>query len=129
MPTIRLTQRGIDSLTAGKWLTDYWDQTLPGFGVRVSKTGHKTFVVRYTRDGSKRRITIGPYPAFSLADARDKARSRISLTSRRSISAALRACQWGRMSTRELLHAVQRGEDPQAEPLPQQPPVTFGELA
>ena len=71
--------------------------------MRVSKTGHKTFVVRYTRDGSKRRITIGAYPAFSLADARDKAR--------------------------ELLHAVQRGEDPQAEPLPQQPPVTFGELA
>lgn len=103
MPTIRLTQRGIDRLTAGKWLTDFWDQTLPGFGVRVSKTGHKTFVVRYTRDGRKRRITIGPYPAFSLADARDKAR--------------------------ELLHAVQRGEDPQAEPVEQQPLVTFGELA
>lgn len=103
MPTIRLTQQGIDSLTAGKWLTDYWDQTLPGFGVRVSKTGHKTFVVRYTRDGSKRRITIGPYPAFSLADAREKGR--------------------------ELLHAIQRGDDPQAERQEERQAVTFGELA
>jgi len=103
MPTIRLTERGLSGLTAGKWLTDYWDRTLPGFGVRVSKSGRKSFVVRYTHDGSKRRVTIGPHPAWSLADARDQAR--------------------------EMLHAVQRGEDPQAPPEEEPEKLTFGELA
>jgi integrase len=71
--------------------------------VRVSKTGRKSFVVRYTHDGSKRRVTIGPYPAWNLADARDQAR--------------------------EMLHAVQRGEDPQAPPEEEPEKLTFGELA
>jgi len=50
----------------------YRDDTLPGFGIRVSKK-YKTFVVMY---GSKRQLkTIGRYPDLSLADARKKARA------------------------------------------------------
>jgi integrase len=45
-----------------------------GFGVRVSYGGKKVFVVRYRVNRRLRRLTIGPYPALSLADARRKAR-------------------------------------------------------
>jgi len=48
MARIRLTHRSIETLTADKWLTDYWDDRLPGFGVRVAQSGRKTFVVRYS---------------------------------------------------------------------------------
>ena len=76
MPTIRLTHRNIAGLTAGAWLTDYWDELLPGFGVRVSKdNSRRSFVVRYNEpDGTKRRVTLGAFPEVGLADARDKAR-------------------------------------------------------
>lgn len=76
MPTIRLTHRNIAGLTAGDWLTDYWDELLPGFGVRVSKDNSRhSFVVRYSEpDGTKRRVTLGVFPELGLADARDKAR-------------------------------------------------------
>ena len=46
----------------------YYDPGLPGFGVRVSQGGSKTFVVLY---GKKRhRRSLGRYPDISLAEAR-----------------------------------------------------------
>jgi len=76
LPTIRLNHRNIAGLTAGDWLTDYWDELLPGFGVRVSRdNSRRSFVVRYSEPGgAKRRVTLGAFPELGLADARDKAR-------------------------------------------------------
>ncbi|SDJ66694.1 Arm DNA-binding domain-containing protein [Aliiruegeria lutimaris] len=54
----------------------YFDAALPGFGVRVSQGGTKSFVVML---GEKRRLrTIGRYPAMKLADAR-KAAKRVQV--------------------------------------------------
>lgn len=49
---------------------EVWDEKIPGFGVRISPTGVKTFVMMYYAAGTKRRLTIGRYPVKSLADAR-----------------------------------------------------------
>ena len=50
----------------------YTDDTLPGFGVRVSQGGTKTFVLVY---GERReRVTLGRYPIITLAQAREKAK-------------------------------------------------------
>ena len=103
MPKVRLTHRGIAALEAGRWLTDYWDETLSGFGVRAHHNGRKSYFVRYTADGSRRRMTLGTYPALCLADARDKAKV--------------------------VLGRVARGEDPQAEKVADREAETFGELA
>jgi integrase len=50
----------------------YQDDSLPGFGVRVSPGGTKTFVVVYGY--SRERRSIGRYPVISLADARVEAK-------------------------------------------------------
>ena len=50
----------------------FYDDALPGFGVRVSQGGSKSFVVMY---GKKRQLrTLGRYPDLSLADARKEAK-------------------------------------------------------
>lgn len=50
----------------------HFDKVLPGFGVRVSQGGTKSFVVMY---GPKRRLkTIGRYPRLSLSKARREAK-------------------------------------------------------
>ncbi|NJL26400.1 MAG: tyrosine-type recombinase/integrase [Thermoanaerobaculia bacterium] len=103
MPKVKLTHRGIESFTAGKWLTDYMDDTLTGFGVRVHHTGKKVYFLRYIIDGTRRRMNLGTYPALSLADARDRAK--------------------------ELIGRLAKGEDPQAEKNAERQAETFGELA
>jgi len=52
---------------------DYWDQLTPGFGVRVSYGGRKSFQVLARINGKLKRTTIGSYPRVSLADARKQA--------------------------------------------------------
>ena len=46
----------------------YWDQSLKGFGVRVSVGGAKSWVIMSGRD--RRLTTLGRYPATTLKDAR-----------------------------------------------------------
>jgi hypothetical protein len=77
MASVGLTDRRIAALptpTVEQRQCDYWDPTMHGFGVRVSYGGKKAFVVRYRVNGRLRRLTLGPYPGLSLADARRKAR-------------------------------------------------------
>lgn len=50
----------------------YRDKSTPGFGVRVSQGGAKTFVLVHGQD--KRLITIGRHGVISLAQARTEAR-------------------------------------------------------
>lgn len=72
----RFTELWLKGVSApAKGQKDYYDssKTSPhGFGVRVSQGGSKTFFLMYTRDGKRRRWTIGRYPEVSLQDARRK---------------------------------------------------------
>lgn len=57
---------------------EYFDRTLPGFCLRVSEKGRKTFCLLYRVNGVKRRLTIGPYTGpGSLKHARDRARKAL----------------------------------------------------
>ncbi len=82
---------------------DYFDEKLPGFGLRVSYGGRKAWILLYRHNGAKRRLTIGPYPAISLANARDRAKA--------------------------LLRDVAMGKDPAAEKAAYRESETVADLA
>jgi len=69
MPVIELTAKTLRELRPidGK-RSEYFDATLPGFSVRVSPSGKKTFCVLYRRGRRLRRYTIGRTPPFSPED-------------------------------------------------------------
>lgn len=70
---MRLTDLQISKLKPPqKGQKTYFDDALPGFGVRVSQGGSKSFVVMHSR---KRKLrTLGRYPELSLKDARTAAK-------------------------------------------------------
>jgi integrase len=82
----RLTDRTLKALKPaqpGKHY-DVFDLGSPGFGVRVSDTGRKTFVLaaRYPGSDNPTRRALGLYGPLSLADARTKAGAWVKLLER-----------------------------------------------
>jgi hypothetical protein len=56
--------------------TVYWDQGLPGFGVKVTPRGRKVFIVMYRLGGAGSRLrkyTMRPYGRVTLPMARAQA--------------------------------------------------------
>lgn len=51
----------------------YWDSALPGFGLQVMASGHKSFVVSYRANGRKRRMSLKA--GLTLTDARKEAKA------------------------------------------------------
>src|SRR5438477_2896931 len=97
MPTIALTDTFCRSAKPlpGTERTDFFDKTVSGLALRVTKNGHRSwcFHFRAPADGRRARATIGTYPATGLAAARGKgleARAQIEAGNdpRASIAAA-----------------------------------------
>ncbi len=79
MPVRRLTAQSITALPANEGKrTEYFDASLPGFAVRVSASGRKSFCVLYRRGRRLRRYTLGKYPALSLSRARALAKEALA---------------------------------------------------
>jgi integrase len=89
MPQHHFTARWVDALNPpASGQVDYFDTASPSVGLRIAPSGRKTWMIMYRFHGRLRRLTLGTYPALSLADARSKA-----LTAK---------------------HTVEQGEDPAA---------------
>ena len=76
-----LTPRLIDALKPPRKLV--WDATVPGFAVRVTDNGAKTFVLvgRFSSRNPTARA-IGKVGAISLEEARSKAREWLDLVAK-----------------------------------------------
>jgi len=62
---------------------EVWDAALPGFGVRITERGHRSFVlVTRLRGGKPIRLTVGAYPALRPAVARELARDQLQAIAR-----------------------------------------------
>ena len=73
----KLTELGVARLKppqSGR--LDVWDSTLPAFGLRITATGARSYVVALRRPGAKNpsRIKVGDPSRMALADARAEAR-------------------------------------------------------
>ena len=50
------------------------DGTIPGLTLAASRTGTGSWILRYRVGGKQKEATIGQYPTWGIADARDKAK-------------------------------------------------------
>src|SRR5882724_1483181 len=62
MPRLKLTAPAIARLETLPEREIFWDTALPGFGVRVTQGGSKSFVVQYRPGGGGRSAPL--YPSF-----------------------------------------------------------------
>jgi integrase len=99
----RLTERLLSTLKPEAVAYPVWDQTLPGFAIRVQPTGSKAWYAVYSRRGTPRWLHLGNAGHVDLATARK--------------------------SAAEMLLQVATGKDPAAERQAQRSSGTFGELA
>src|SRR5271157_1861810 len=81
MPRIRLTAKLVTSLPVpAKGNVIFFDMAnergldyVPGFGLRVTAAGARTFILNYSIQGRERRLTIGSVGAWTLVAARTRA--------------------------------------------------------
>ncbi|WP_436637632.1 tyrosine-type recombinase/integrase [Microbaculum sp. FT89] len=92
--------RALPGPTTGNTIT--YDTDVKGFGIRVTAAGAKAFVLNYRVGGRERRLTIGSYPDWSAAAARDEAK--------------------------KLKREIDRGEDPMAQRQEDRAALTVAEL-
>lgn len=67
---MRFTDRSVAALKPKADRYEKWEDGRTGLGLRISPKGRKTWVFMYRFTGRARRMTMGTYPAVSLADAR-----------------------------------------------------------
>ncbi len=79
MPRTKFTAHTVQELRpVGGQRTEYFDEFLPGFSVRVAPSGRKSFCVLYRRGRRLRRYTLGRYPPLSLSQARAMAKAALA---------------------------------------------------
>ena len=69
----RISKRSVDAVKAGETDTVYWDGELTGFGLRVRRSGRKSYVVQTRIAGKLCWFTIGPHGPLNPDQARARA--------------------------------------------------------
>ena len=80
----RLTKRIVDAAKAEAKDTYLWDNSLKGFGLKVTPSGRKVYIVQYRiggRKGRTRRVTLGAHGALTTEEARGLAKKALGQVS------------------------------------------------
>ena len=76
---VRFTDAYIRNLKPADARYDVYDASLAGFGLRVSPTGTKSWIVLSRNLNRKTRATLGRYPQMSLTKARQRAMTSLQM--------------------------------------------------
>ena len=124
MPTTKLTQAAVDRLSVpSDKAVVYWDNQCPGFGLRISPRGRRTWIVMYRVAGRAVMETLGTTAQTpSVAQAREHARASMTrardgvnpVAERREAEkeAAVKAMTFGEVAERFLAEHVERNSAP-----------------
>jgi integrase len=92
---VKLTKRVVDGLSPRDSRFDVYDSDLPGFSVRITPDGAKSFSVLYRagsgRTAPKRRVTLGKFGPLTVEEARSLARQTLADVARGADPATARA--------------------------------------
>ena len=69
-----LSNRVVDRLPVEGKDVIYWDRDLPGFGVRVCRSGARVYLVQGRGPGGSKRIAVGRHGVISADEARRRGR-------------------------------------------------------
>ena len=76
MPKKRLTAQMIDRMPVpAKGQVEYYDRNMPGFALRISYSGTRSWTLMTRVHGKLTRLTLGEWPSMGLAEAHDAART------------------------------------------------------
>jgi integrase len=80
MAKARLTELGVSKLAPpANGRIEIFDTTLPGFGVRVTSNGTRSFFIMARVRGVLKRVTLGRHPTLKLVQARTLAREAMAM--------------------------------------------------
>jgi integrase len=107
--TTALTQLAIDNLKPGPARREMPDGKERGLFLVLQPTGAMSWAFRYRLNGKPKKLTIGAYPAVSLAKARaEAARAKVSLADGDDPAAAKRVARAARKATRSHDDSVEK---------------------
>lgn len=100
---IKLTKSAVDNAKSKSQRYTIWDADLTGFGLRITPTGAKSYIVKYNTLGNRQRwYTIGKSTHITAKSARDEAL--------------------------QIISAARKGEDPQTEKVKSREAETVSQL-
>ena len=74
MARVKLTAGRVAEFSTDKAQAFLWDTEVPGLAVRATLSGVKAYIFQSRIEGKTPRMTIGDVRAWSIEEARDKAR-------------------------------------------------------
>ncbi len=98
----KLTKRVVDAAEVREKDYVIWDDELPGFGLRVFKSGKRSYVLQYRAAGRSRRYSIGLHGIWTPVTARNEARVQLGKIAQGENPAEARQTDHNAMTVSEL---------------------------
>jgi len=98
----KLTKRVVEAAEVREKDYVIWDDELPGFGLRVFKSGKRSYVLQYRAAGRSRRYSIGLHGMWTADTARKEARVQLGKIAQGENPAEARQADRNAMTVSEL---------------------------